>query len=197
MTLQAPVRPASRNFPPCPLVHVVPRSFQGKQELYSIFTIVFLCLPLVERGLIPMCLAVSSGFGGARVEVMASGFSAEASAPLSCPPRTLTNLSDLVRNTRLLHTSSRLGLMVACHGKETELGGATAPSQGLQESRREKRNASGWYRRGGRKAVGKSCGQMVRRADARTDTRNRGLQTCVTVCDNSTWTPKPVHRSTF
>ena len=76
MTLRASVRPASRNFPPCLLVHAVPSSLQVRQELWPMCTTAFLCLLLVEEELIPMYTIVSpfsSGFGGARVQAVGTG----------------------------------------------------------------------------------------------------------------------------
>ena len=55
MTLPALVRPASRKFPPCLLVHVVRSSFQEKHDPYSICTTAFLCLLFVEQEVIQLC----------------------------------------------------------------------------------------------------------------------------------------------
>ena len=52
LTFRAAVRPASRNLPPCLLVHDVPSSFQVEQELHPI---AFLCLLSVEPELIQLC----------------------------------------------------------------------------------------------------------------------------------------------
>ena len=119
--------------------------------------------------------AVSSGFGGARVQVVASGFSAEASAPLSCPPKTLTNLSDLVRNTRLLHTSSRRGLMVACLTSAERDGTGRRDSAKLRTARepkgeaKRKRIVQTWRTESGRQVVRTNGGFDGRRSDGRTD----------------------------
>ena len=66
--------PTSRNFPPT-------------------CTIAFLCLLLVGQELIPRCVFASSGLGKAREQSVATSFSAEVSAPLSCMLSSLTNFS--------------------------------------------------------------------------------------------------------
>ena len=71
MTFRALVRPASRNFPPCLLVHVVESFFQERNELYPICKTVFVCLLSMEQELIQLrakawlfLLAPSESSGG-------------------------------------------------------------------------------------------------------------------------------------
>ena len=125
MTLRAVVCPASRNFPPCLLVHVVPSSFDGVRALSDMSSVggTRAHTDVCERPAVSSvcwskslrCL-VRSGFRRISPSHLV-GLVEKIHMPRSkCPSRSL-------RYTRFWHTSSRLSLMffiggragVACH----------------------------------------------------------------------------------
>ena len=98
--------------------------------------------------------SVSSGLGITRMHVVATGFSAEVSAPLSCPLRSSKNFSESsgekihiplnrcpsrsLRYTRLLHTSSRPSLMCSLESSRCCVPRTSAERDGNWRQRQSK-----------------------------------------------------------